>query len=232
MVIFLNFSPTLNRLHPLQGENCDCNSRLVVDGDDMVNSGLKGSNRSYNTVLYRRSQPPQKYHFIWPVAVGNGLFMVLTSCHSVTTQPGIKLWFWQGSANDPVASISDVDCGLSHVDPEFIPSHRDKLSPKPSKHKTFVKHLYNIGPTSKTSGRRLDEWVIIGDLTVSSSKWYCVHRVVELPQMAEISLPLFLSQTHCFRHCFMTVLSSVMYCQQDVFLHLNCRARTLLVQSL
>ena len=37
MAIFSNFSPTLSRLHPLQVENCDSNSRLVagvVDGDD------------------------------------------------------------------------------------------------------------------------------------------------------------------------------------------------------
>ena len=34
MAIFFNFSPTLNHLHPLQVENCDSNSRLVVDEDD------------------------------------------------------------------------------------------------------------------------------------------------------------------------------------------------------
>ena len=34
MVIFLNFSPTSNHLHPLEDENCDSNSRLVVDEDD------------------------------------------------------------------------------------------------------------------------------------------------------------------------------------------------------
>ena len=32
--IFFNFSPTANHLHPLQVENCDSNSRLVVDEDD------------------------------------------------------------------------------------------------------------------------------------------------------------------------------------------------------
>ena len=47
MAIFLNFSPTSNHLHPLQVENCDSNSRLVVDEDDNVNSGLKGLNLSY-----------------------------------------------------------------------------------------------------------------------------------------------------------------------------------------
>ena len=34
MAIFINFSHTSNHLHPLQGENCDSNSRFVVDEDD------------------------------------------------------------------------------------------------------------------------------------------------------------------------------------------------------
>ena len=34
MVIFFNFSPTLNRLYLVQVGNCNSNSRLVVDEDD------------------------------------------------------------------------------------------------------------------------------------------------------------------------------------------------------
>ena len=34
MALFMNFSPTSNHLHPLEVENCDSNSRLVVDEDD------------------------------------------------------------------------------------------------------------------------------------------------------------------------------------------------------
>ena len=34
IVIFFNISPTSNHLHPLQVENCDSSSRLVVDEDD------------------------------------------------------------------------------------------------------------------------------------------------------------------------------------------------------
>ena len=34
MVIFCNVLTTLNHFHPLQVENCDSNSRLVVDEDD------------------------------------------------------------------------------------------------------------------------------------------------------------------------------------------------------
>ena len=45
IAISFNFSTTLNHLHPLQVENCDSNSRLVVDEDDMVNSDLKGLSR-------------------------------------------------------------------------------------------------------------------------------------------------------------------------------------------
>ena len=42
MSIFFNFTPTSNHLHPLQDENCDSHSRLVVTEDDNVKSGLKG----------------------------------------------------------------------------------------------------------------------------------------------------------------------------------------------
>ena len=34
MAIFFTFSTNSNHLHPLQVENCDSNSRLVVDEDD------------------------------------------------------------------------------------------------------------------------------------------------------------------------------------------------------
>ena len=34
MAIFFNFPPTSSHLHPLEVENCDSNSRLVVDEDD------------------------------------------------------------------------------------------------------------------------------------------------------------------------------------------------------
>ena len=34
MAIFFNWSPTSNHFHPLQVENCNSNSRLVVNEDD------------------------------------------------------------------------------------------------------------------------------------------------------------------------------------------------------
>ena len=45
MAIFITFSPTSNHLHPLQVENCDSNSRLVVDEDDSGKLRLERVNR-------------------------------------------------------------------------------------------------------------------------------------------------------------------------------------------
>ena len=42
MAVFFYSSPTSNHLHALQVENCDSNSRLVVDEMTMENSGMKG----------------------------------------------------------------------------------------------------------------------------------------------------------------------------------------------
>ena len=58
MVIFLNFYTTSNHFHPLQVENCDSNSRLVVDEDDngkfrteRVNTILLNARRCYKGML-------------------------------------------------------------------------------------------------------------------------------------------------------------------------------------
>ena len=45
MTIFFNFSSTSSHLHPLQVENCDSNSRLVVDEDDNGKFRLERVNR-------------------------------------------------------------------------------------------------------------------------------------------------------------------------------------------
>ena len=49
VAIFFNFPPTLTHLHPLQVENCDSNSRLVVDEVD------KFRLERVNTTLIRTS---------------------------------------------------------------------------------------------------------------------------------------------------------------------------------
>ena len=41
MLVFFIFSPSSNHLHPLQVENCDSNSRLLVDEDDYGKFRLK-----------------------------------------------------------------------------------------------------------------------------------------------------------------------------------------------
>ena len=59
MVIFFNFSLTLNDLHPLQVENCDINminSRLVVDEDDNSKFRLE------------RVQPSSEAVSLYPIA--------------------------------------------------------------------------------------------------------------------------------------------------------------------
>ena len=48
MTIFFNFSPTSNHLHPLQVENFDSNSRLVVDEDGNGKSRLERVNSDTN----------------------------------------------------------------------------------------------------------------------------------------------------------------------------------------
>ena len=45
VAIFFNFSLTSNHFHPLQVENCDSNSRLVVDEDDYGKLRLERVNR-------------------------------------------------------------------------------------------------------------------------------------------------------------------------------------------
>ena len=45
MTIFFIFSPNTNHLHPLQVENCDSNSRLVVDEGDNGKFRLESVNK-------------------------------------------------------------------------------------------------------------------------------------------------------------------------------------------
>ena len=52
MAIFLHFSPTSTHLHPLQVENCDSNSRLVVDEDDNDKFRLERVKSLLNSDLY------------------------------------------------------------------------------------------------------------------------------------------------------------------------------------
>ena len=51
MAIFFTFSPTSNHLHPLQVENCDSNSLLVVEEDDNGKFRLERVNEEYVYVI-------------------------------------------------------------------------------------------------------------------------------------------------------------------------------------
>ena len=51
MAIFLNFLTTSSPLYPLQVENCDSNSRLVVDEDDNGEVRLERVNKLSNIAL-------------------------------------------------------------------------------------------------------------------------------------------------------------------------------------
>ena len=57
--VFFNFSHTSTHLHPLQVENCDSNSRLVVDKDDN-DSGLKGLTSKHTQCCFNAG-PPWKH---------------------------------------------------------------------------------------------------------------------------------------------------------------------------
>ena len=54
MVIFFNLSPTSSHFHPLQVENCDSNSRLVVDEDDNSKFRLERVKRTFHFLCYER----------------------------------------------------------------------------------------------------------------------------------------------------------------------------------
>ena len=78
MAVFFNFSPTSNHLHPLQVENCDSNSRLVVDDDD---NGKFGNER-FNI---GRPMPIQMTH-------------KEPCCHQRPTHETVRCFIW--SQND------------------------------------------------------------------------------------------------------------------------------------
>ena len=67
--IFFIFSPISNHIHPLQVENCDSNSRLVVDEDDNVKSGLKGLKEAWVTpILIKPSLDPENIKNFRPIS--------------------------------------------------------------------------------------------------------------------------------------------------------------------
>ena len=70
MAIFFNFSPTSNHLNPLQVENCDSNSRLVVDEDDNGKFRLERVKSQevllaqFSLYVHKGGLKPDSFHFI------------------------------------------------------------------------------------------------------------------------------------------------------------------------
>ena len=62
MVIFFNFSLTSNHFHSLQVENCDINSRLVVDEDD--NGKLRLERVNMIDIIHNNILPNNSVTFI------------------------------------------------------------------------------------------------------------------------------------------------------------------------
>ena len=76
--IFFHFSPISSHLHPLQAENCDSNSRLVVDEDDSGKLRLERVN-PYNIEFFLFNPWSAKKNYENLVeAKGSGLYRCLS----------------------------------------------------------------------------------------------------------------------------------------------------------
>ena len=61
IAIFFHFQPKSNHLYPLQDENCDSNSRLVVDEDDNDKFRLERVKQLRATIVaFNQSHQPIK----------------------------------------------------------------------------------------------------------------------------------------------------------------------------
>ena len=67
MVIFLNLPPTLNHLRPLQVQNCESNSRLVVDEDDNGKFRLERFKRSVSISYVKAGWKP--FYIAWTYVI-------------------------------------------------------------------------------------------------------------------------------------------------------------------
>ena len=81
MTMSFNFSPTSSIFDRLQVENCDINSRLVVDKNTMVNSGLKATSSApaCTTIIKHHNIPKhikwRAREYKWPTWNKIPLFM-------------------------------------------------------------------------------------------------------------------------------------------------------------
>ena len=114
MAIFFNFSPTSSHLYSLQVENCDSNSRLVVDEDDNGKFRLE----RINTDSY--SKYSSRFH-------GTRVFRCFDTAGCV-----IKWWSLSQSLPQSQLIKADRSCRVpsTHVFPSFSFPFRCELVPQ------------------------------------------------------------------------------------------------------
>ena len=94
MEIFFDFSPTSSHLHPLQVENCDSNSRLVVDEDDNGKFRLERVNWSDTMAWMGLNAMLIIYSLVWRGIVTSEYFKMTTwngyMKHWITDTPDLR----------------------------------------------------------------------------------------------------------------------------------------------
>ena len=95
MVIFFNFSPTSNHLHPLQVENCDSDSRVVVDEDDNGKIRLERVNGQIRFAFTGQEIPRYENYRMWST------FIIITSFF---LKYKTLVWRW-GDRNGEITKI-------------------------------------------------------------------------------------------------------------------------------
>ena len=81
MAISFNFSPTSSHLHPLQVENCNSNSRLVVDEYDNGKFRLEKVNLA--TFLCNDEPIPRIFFCLLDNPISKNMALNIATCHSV-----------------------------------------------------------------------------------------------------------------------------------------------------
>ena len=104
MIFVFHLPPTSNHFHPLQVENCDSNSRLVVDEDDNDKFRLERVSITIIIIIFT----PQKSIYTPSSDLSNVLAILLTP----RAQCQRNFIFFRSCECDPSGSVG-FDCGQS-----------------------------------------------------------------------------------------------------------------------
>ena len=99
-----------NHLHPLQGENCDSNSRLVVDEDDNIKSGLKGLRKRPRREVKIYIFNVYSFHHhrrFWPTSIR---YLPVNRAARVSTGLPTQFLFNGGPESQPIAGSMPDNC--------------------------------------------------------------------------------------------------------------------------